>query len=71
MENTSTNNPNKNKSRWVIDSKRFGDNDVHCEKCGAIVDEDSWLWNNYYFCYHCGANMRESPFDPVGCTFIS
>lgn len=31
----------------------------HCSKCGAVADETMMQWNNLYFCYHCGADMRK------------
>ena len=46
------------RSRWIIDEKRFGDADYHCEKCGAILEGDNLVWRNNYYCYHCGAEME-------------
>lgn len=44
--------------QWIVDEKRFGDAEHHCNLCGAILEGDEWEWRNNYFCYHCGARMK-------------
>ena len=46
------------RSDWVRDEKRFGDNNVRCSGCGAILEGDELKWRNNYYCYHCGAEMQ-------------
>ncbi len=42
---------------WIRDEKRFGDNEIRCSKCGAILTEEEYKWKNNYYCYHCGSPM--------------
>lgn len=46
------------KGKWIIDEKRFGHKEHHCNLCGAILEGDDWKWRNNYYCYHCGAKMK-------------
>lgn len=48
------------KTRWVRDESRFGDNEIHCEKCGSIIDYDYWLKHIFWYCYHCGAKVTNA-----------
>lgn len=47
-----------NWSKWVLDQHRFGDWNVHCEKCGAILEDGEVKSHNWYYCYHCGSAME-------------
>ena len=51
--------PERKKGKWVADEKRFGDDGYHCDQCGAILEGDTLVWRNNYYCYHCGADMRK------------
>ena len=44
-----------NNGLWKPDGE-----DRRCSNCGAIVEEDEWFNHNWYFCYHCGANMNNA-----------
>lgn len=46
------------KGKWIVDEKRFGHKEHHCNLCGAILEGDDWRWRNNYYCYHCGAKME-------------
>jgi formamidopyrimidine-DNA glycosylase len=47
----------RKKGKWVVDKKRFGDDEYHCNQCGAILEGDALVRRNNYYCYHCGADM--------------
>ncbi len=48
------------RGRFVRDEKRFGDNELRCSVCGAILEgELATKWRTNYYCYHCGAKMQE------------
>lgn len=49
--------PERNVGKWIVDEKRFGNAEHHCNLCGAILEGDEWKWRNNYFCYYCGAEM--------------
>lgn len=51
--------PERKKGKWIVDEKRFGNAEHHCNLCGAILEGDEWKWRNNYFCYYCGAEMDE------------
>lgn len=42
--------------QWI---DKYGDGDWHCTRCGAIVEKHEQGYRNWYFCYHCGAQMDE------------
>ncbi len=43
---------------WIRDKKRFGDDELRCSVCGAILEgELAVSWRNNFYCYHCGARM--------------
>lgn len=42
----------------------YGDGDVHCTNCKAIIEQNE-PHRNYYFCYHCGRKMKNGT-NPFG-----
>lgn len=46
--------PNRNKGRW---QRRKGSDCWECSQCHAVLENDDLWMHNFYFCYHCGANM--------------
>lgn len=50
--------PEQKTGKWIVDKKRFGNTDRHCNLCGAILEGDDWKWRNNYYCYHCGTRMN-------------
>ena len=47
--------PEHKKGKWV----RRKDRDCHeCSECKAVLEEDDIKNHNFYYCYHCGADMR-------------
>lgn len=42
--------------KWV---DQYQNGDWHCSCCGAIVEKEEQMLHNWYFCYHCGAEMVE------------
>lgn len=50
--------PKRKRGKWIVDKKRFGNTDRHCNLCGAILEGDDWKWRNNYYCYHCGTRMN-------------
>lgn len=45
--------------RWIVDVKRYGNENPHCSECSAVLEGDQWYWRNNNYCYHCGAKMDE------------
>ena len=35
----------------------YGDGNLHCSHCGAILEPDELNRHNWYYCYHCGNKM--------------
>ena len=50
--------PVKSKSKWIVNTKKYGTNDYHCILCGAIVEKDEAGRHYWQYCYHCGAFME-------------
>lgn len=49
--------PERKKGKWVWRKDR----DCHeCSECKAVLEEDDIKTHNFYYCYHCGADMRTS-----------
>lgn len=47
--------PERKKGKWVWRKDR----DCHeCSECKAVLEEDDIKTHNFYYCYHCGADMR-------------
>ena len=40
--------------KWV---RRKGSDCWECSECHAVLENDDLGMHNFYFCYHCGANM--------------
>jgi len=46
--------PERKRGKWV----RRKDSDCwECSQCHAVLENDDLGMHNFYFCYHCGANM--------------
>ena len=47
----------RKKGKWI---SRVGREDCYeCSECHAVIEGNEVYWRNNYFCYHCGADMRE------------
>ena len=46
--------PERKKGKW---QRRKGDDCWECSECHAVLENDDLGMHNFYFCYHCGANM--------------
>lgn len=44
----------RKKCKW---QRRKGSDCWECSKCHAVLENDDLGMHNFYFCYHCGANM--------------
>ena len=44
----------KVKGRW---QRREGSDCWECSECHAVLENNDLGMHNFYFCYHCGANM--------------
>ena len=42
------------KGRW---QRRKGSDCWECSKCHAVLESDDIVRHNFYYCYHCGADM--------------
>ena len=42
--------------RWI---DKYGNGDLYCSECGAVMEKHEHINHNLYFCYHCGAKMDE------------
>lgn len=49
--------------KWVIDEEYFGDKDIHCSGCGAVIHADEWASHDWLYCYSCGGEA-EKPQEP-------
>ncbi len=52
-----TENDTVEQAAWIRDEKRFGDNEIRCSKCGAVLMEYEYKRRKNYYCYHCGSPM--------------
>lgn len=50
-------------AQWIVDPLKYGDDDIHCSFCGAIIERNEWLNHRFYYCYHCGTKMK-NPLSP-------
>ena len=48
----------KRKSKWIVNTKKYGEDSYHCLLCGAIVEKDEAGRHYWQRCYHCGAYME-------------
>jgi len=46
--------PERRKGKWQC---RKGSDCWECSQCHAVLENDDLGMHNFYFCYHCGANM--------------
>ena len=44
----------RKKERW---QRRKGSDCWECSECHAVLESDDIVRHNYYYCYHCGADM--------------
>ena len=44
------------KGKW---QRRKGSDCWECSQCHAVLENDDLGMHNFYFCYHCGANMMD------------
>ena len=42
------------KGRW---QRRKGSDCWECSECHAVLESDDIVRHNFYYCYHCGADM--------------
>lgn len=42
------------KGKW---QRRKGSDCWECSECHAVLEDDDIVRHNYYYCYHCGADM--------------
>lgn len=42
------------KGKW---QRRKGSDCWECSECHAVLESDDIVRHNYYYCYHCGADM--------------
>jgi len=42
------------KGKW---QRRKGSDCWECSKCHAVLESDDIVRHNFYYCYHCGADM--------------
>lgn len=46
----------RKKGKW---QRRKGSDCWECSQCHAVLENDDLGMHNFYFCYHCGANMMD------------
>lgn len=46
--------PERKKGRW---QRRKGSDCWECSQCHAVLESDDIVRHNFYYCYHCGADM--------------
>lgn len=46
--------PEQKRGTW---QRRKGSDCWECSQCHAVLENDDLGMHNFYFCYHCGANM--------------
>lgn len=44
----------RKKGKW---QRRKGSDCWECSQCHAVLENDDLGMHNFYYCYHCGANM--------------
>lgn len=54
IENVPSAEPERKKGRW---QRRKGSDCWECSQCHAVLENDDIGMHNFYFCYHCGADM--------------
>ena len=45
------------KSKWIVNTKKYGNDNYHCLLCGAVLEKEEETWHYWQYCYHCGAHM--------------
>ena len=51
------------KGKW---QRRNGSDCWECSECHAVLESNDFCSHNFYYCYHCGADMT----DEDGCMYI-
>ena len=46
--------PERKKGKW---QRRKGGDCWECSECHAVLESDDIVRHNFYYCYHCGADM--------------
>ena len=46
--------PERKKGKWA---RRKGSDCWECSECHAVMESDDIASHNFYYCYHCGADM--------------
>ena len=46
--------PERKKGKW---QRRKGSDCWECSECHAVMEIDDFVRHNFYYCYHCGADM--------------
>lgn len=46
--------PKQKKGKW---QRRKGSDCWECSECHAVMESDDFVRHNFYYCYHCGADM--------------
>ena len=46
----------RKRGKW---QRRKGSDCWECSQCHAVLENDDLGMHNFYFCYHCGANMMD------------
>ena len=54
IENLPSIEPERKRGRW---QRRKGSDCWECSKCHAVLESDDIVRHNFYYCYHCGADM--------------
>lgn len=49
-------NPEQKKGKWL---RRKGEDCWECSECHAVLENSDVGNHNFYYCYHCGANMMD------------
>ena len=44
---------------WERNPERWGDNELRCSYCGAVLEDEVRKYIYACYCYHCGVKMDE------------
>lgn len=48
--------PERKTGKW---QRRKGSDCWECSQCHAVLESDDIVRHNFYYCYHCGADMMD------------
>ena len=54
IDNLPSAEPERKTGRW---QRRKGSDCWECSVCHAVMESDDIVRHNFYYCYHCGADM--------------